>query len=195
MKLNLSNVKDARIFIVEGIAGSGKDTIQQELSTYFNKNNFLVYNFTEEELLFSWKHFWIKNMETHRIKYLHSLLDYCEELIRGSQKTVVILNRFHITYAIFSRYKKEAKDLYDKLVERLKSLPVHIFIGKLDLNEIEKRANHSERKEEIWRIHQQKRIKWANVNSLFELYKNEQETVFKIAKKQGIPYSFFELER
>jgi len=195
MKLDLTNIKNNRIFIIEGVAGSGKDTAQNELSKYFDKNNLLVYSFSEEELLFSWKHFWIENMEMHRIKYLHSLLDYCKKLIKEDTKTAIVFNRFHITYAIFSKYNNQAKKLYDTLISRLQSLPVHIFIGKIGMNEIEKRASHSERKEKIWRIHQQKRINSAEVNSLYELYKNEQETVFKIAKKQKIPYSIFEFKR
>jgi thymidylate kinase len=194
MKLNLPSIKDVRIFIIEGIAGSGKDTFQKNLSKYFDKNNFLVYTFSEEELLFSWKHFWIKNMEIYRINYFHSLLDYCEELINENRRNVIVLNRFHITYAIFSKYNQKTKKLYEKLVNRLKNLPVHIFIGKLSLDKIEQRARHPERKEKIWRIHQQKRVKLANVKSLAELYKNEQEIIFKIAQKQRIPYSIFELD-
>jgi len=195
MKLNLSEIKDKRIIVIEGIAGSGKDTIQQKLLDYYNKRNFTIYSFTEEELLFSWKHFWIKNVEIHRIKYLHSLLDYIEESIKSNSKNVFILNRFHITYAIFSSYNKEAKKLYDKLVERLRRLPVQIFIGKLNRSDIERRASHSERKEGIWKIHQQKRLKLAGVSSLLELYTKEQETIFKIAKKQGISYTTFQLKR
>ena len=195
MTLDLSKIKDARIFIIEGIAGSGKDTIQNELSQYFQENGFLVYNFSEEELLFSWKHYWIKNMEMHRIRYLLSVLNYCEELIKEDIRNVVVLNRFHITYPIFSDYGKDAKRLYKRLVDRLKRLPVHIFIGKLSLGEIEERVRHSERKERIWRIHQQRRIERAGVKSLFELYKTEQEIVFKIAEKQGLPYSVFEIRR
>lgn len=195
MNVDVSHINNARIFIFEGIAGSGKDTIQNELIEYFNKNNFLVYAFSEEELLFSWKHFWIKNIDMLRIQYLHSLLDYCEELLEKNEKTVVILNRFHITCAITSRYNDKPKKLYDKLIDRLRYLPVHTFIGKLSLDNIERRASHSERKEEIWRIHQQKRIRWANARSLFELYKDEQETAFKIIEEQGIPYSIFELDR
>lgn len=194
MKLDLSNIKDSKIFIIEGIAGSGKDTFQNELSEYFDKNNLLVYNFSEGELLFSWKHFWIKNMEMHRINYLHSVLDYCEELINKDRKTVVVLNRFHISYTILSKYNDKAKKSYDKLINRLKNLPVHIFLGSLDLCEIEKRASHFERKEKIWQIHLQKRINLANVSSLFELYKNEQEKIFYIAKKQEISYSIFKIK-
>ncbi|HLD06904.1 MAG TPA: hypothetical protein VJC16_05215 [Candidatus Nanoarchaeia archaeon] len=192
--VNIPYFKDKRIIIIEGIAGSGKNTIQERIKDRYNQEKFRVYDFSEEDLLFSWKHFWIENMEMHRIRYLHSLLDYCEKLIDGHTKTVIILNRFHITYAIVSEYRKEAKKLYDRLVDRLRGLPVHIFIGRLGLEDIEKRASHSERKDEIWRIHQQKRIKRSNVRSLSELYKNEQEAIFKIAEKQGIPYSVFEFK-
>ena len=133
-------------------------------------------------------------MEIHRMKYFHALLGYIEELIKNDSKNVFILNRFHITYALFSKYDKEAKELYDKLIERLKKLPVQIFIGKLNKSDIKRRASHSERKEMIWKIHQQKRLKLARVNSLPDLLIPEQETIFKIAKKQGISHTVFQLK-
>lgn len=192
MVLDFSEIEDKKIIIIEGISGSGKDTFQKQLTDKYNKKGFLVYDFSEEELLFSWKHFWIKNIEKYRIDYMHSLLDYCIELIKKNPKTVIILNRFHITNAIISKFDKQIKKQYHFLIERLKKLPVHIFIGKLSEPEIEKKSLHSERKG-IWEIHQQKRIENSKFNSLQELYKAEQKAVFTIAQKQGIPYTIFEL--
>ena len=182
----------SRIIIIEGIAGSGKDTFQKNLAEHSAKGGFIVYSFSEEELLFSWKHYWINNMESHRIRFLHSLLDYCEELIENP-KVVVILNRFHITYAIFSKFEKKAKKLYDRLVWRLSNLPVQIFVGKLSEENIGKRALHPERNDIVWRMHQDKRLQVSGFGTLTELYKEEQKTIFTIAEKQGIPYSIFYL--
>lgn len=184
-------VRENRIFIIEGVAGSGKDTFVNILKKQLGEKGCLVYDFSEGELLFSWKHFWIKGIDILKIKYLHSLLDYCEELIKDNPKTTIIFNRFHITYPLVSKYNKEAKLLYDRLINRLQNLPVHIFIGILTKEDIEKRASHSERKDKIWGLHQQKRLKFKKVDSLLELYTKEQEEIFKMVQKQGIPYSFF----
>ena len=192
MKMDIPNIKNKRIIIIEGIAGSGKSTFQKQFAQDYNKKGFLVYTFLEGELLFSWKHFWIKNIEKYRINYMHSLLDYCIELIKENPKTIITLNRFHITYAIISKFDKQAKKQYELLIERLKKLPVHIFIGKLSESEIEKKKPHSERKG-IWKIHQQKRLENSKFDSLEELYTTEQKLVFTIAQKQGIPYTIFEL--
>jgi len=195
MAIDISDLGNKRIIIIEGIAGSGKDTFQKQLSDHYTQKGFIVYNFSEEELLFSWKHFWIKNIEMHRIHYLHSLLDYCVKLIKENPKTIITLNRFHITYAIFSKFNRKAKKLYDVLMKRLRKLPVHIFIGKLEEREIQKRALHSERKEKIWKIHQKKRLKEFKFDSLLELYKAEQNIILKIAQKQKIPFSFIKVQK
>ncbi len=185
-------LKDKRIFIIEGIAGAGKDTLQKKLKTYYEKKGFAVYDFCEEELLFSWKHFWIKNLDLLKIEYMHRVLDCCIDLIKDPNN-LIILNRFHITYPLMAKFDKKAKEKYDLLITRLQNLPVHIFIGTLPSTKIEKRSAHNERKGKMWIAHRKKRLEHSGFKTLKQLYTSEQEKVFSAAKKQGINYSTFDI--
>src|SRR5215203_495702 len=46
-------IRDARVIIVEGIAGSGKDTFQTHLKKMLERRD--VYDYSEGEVLHSWK--------------------------------------------------------------------------------------------------------------------------------------------
>ena len=178
---------DERIIIIEGISGSGKDTLQKKLTDEYSEKGFIVYSFKEEELLYSWKHLWVENLDIIRIKYWHLLLSHFEELLED-EKTIIILNRFHISFKVFAKFDDEIKKEYFSLVKRLETFPIKIMILNVDEEEIEKRSAHVERKETIFQIHRKKRLEKAKVQTFKELYEKEQKEYVRIAEKQGLPY-------
>jgi thymidylate kinase len=194
MKLKSNLFKNEKIIIIEGITGSGKDSIQKNLDDEYAKKGFIVYSFSEEELLFSWKHLWIKNIDLVKIKYWHLLLDYIEELIKN-EKTMVILNRFHISFKAWAKFDKETRKEYDLLIKKLKKLPIKILILTIDKEEIETKANHIERKELVFQIHRKKRLEASGCKTFKELYDKEQKEYIRIAKNQRLPYEILEFRK
>lgn len=149
--------QDTRIFIIEGIAGAGKNTFHQILKEQLSDK--LIYDFAEEELLFTWKQAWIHNIDEMRLCFFENLLDYCEECLSENPNAVFILNRFHISYAIFhSQHSQEKQKRYDILLKRLKKLGAFVYVPILEQGDIEHRSVHGERIDPIWKKHLEKRL-------------------------------------
>ena len=182
--------KNVRIIIIEGVAGSGKDTLQKLLKEKFSGK--LVHDYSEGELLFSWKHARIKGMAKMRLRFMKAFLDYVEQVLKEEPKSIFFLNRFHLsTYmAHVSKDNKLKKD-YDKIVEHLRKLPVYILLLKLSPDEIEKRSAHVERPD-VWKKYQKFMVKKEGFSSRTERYMNEQKLMLKAAKKDKIPFSIID---
>jgi len=192
--INLPDLGENRIIVIEGIAGAGKDTIQSYLAEEYTKKGYLVYSFSEDELLFSWKHAWMKGIEEMRLDFMNYILDYCEKTLKENQKVVFILNRFHVSFSILAKFMDEnISRRYNQLIERIKSMPVYVCVPTLEKHQIEARSSHKERKEKAWTAHQQKRLETRGFNNLTEMYVWEQNQVLKLLKEQGIPYSLLKI--
>src|SRR5689334_20393865 len=72
-------VLDARVLVVEGVAGSGKDTFQSYLRKNLKGRD--VYDYSEGELLHSWKHFPIDGILRLRMKFLKLFVEYIRDTL------------------------------------------------------------------------------------------------------------------
>ncbi len=189
--MNIEIPKNARIIIIEGIAGSGKDTFQAILKEKLSDK--LVYNYSEEEVLFSWKHAGIPGIMKLRIEFMKIFINYMEQVLNDEPEAIFLLNRFHLsTYKAHISKDVKLRKEYDPILEHLKKLPVHIFILKLNPDEIEKRSMHAERPD-TWKKHQQEMIKKEGFSNGTERYLDEQEIIIEAAREQGIPFSVIKL--
>jgi thymidylate kinase len=178
---------DSRVLIIEGIPGSGKDTLQEYLKEKLKGRD--VYDYSEGELLHSWKHFPIEGILKFRVKFERLFVKYLKDIVSRDENAVFLLNRFHLsTYASIVVRQPELEKEYDETVKVLRTLPVHIFILQLDENEIEKRSLHSERSSVWQKLHQQMITKDGFRNRL-EKYISQQRLIIEAAKRQQIPYS------
>ena len=178
-----------KIFIIEGISGSGKTKTQNRLKELLKEK--LIYSFPEEELLFSWKHTQLKNISKLRIELMHSMLVHCEKIIKEHPDAVFIFDRFHISFLVLeSNHQKEIIDQYTLLIQRLRALPVHIYIPLADEEDMEAHISHHERSEEVWKLHLFEMLLQMGTKNLCEIYKKEQEMIKEIAAKQEIPHTF-----
>merc|ERR1712046_416742 len=92
-----------RIIIVEGVPGAGKDTlIRQLLANYTRAGIERVYPFGEEEMLFSWRHTWIKDIRDLRLELWNRTLDWFESEIRKDEQVRFVVNRFHISFHLYT---------------------------------------------------------------------------------------------
>src|SRR6266498_1645204 len=138
------NALDSRVLIIEGISGSGKDTFQTYLKKKLKGRD--VHDYSEGELLHSWKQFQIEGILELRVKFMKLFVNYVRDIVSRDENAVFLLNRFHLsTYAWTIIQQQKLGREYDEIIDILRILPVHVFILHLDENEIEKRSLHPER--------------------------------------------------
>ena len=175
---------DSRVLIVEGISGSGKDTFQTYLKKKLEGRD--VYDYSEGEVLHSWKQLQIEGIFELRIKFMKLFVNYARDIVSRDENAVFLLNRFHLsTYASTIIQQPKLKREYDEIISVLRMLPVHIFILQVDENEIEKRSLHPERSG-AWQKFQQQIVEKHGFRDRLE---RQQRLILKAAKRQQIPYS------
>jgi thymidylate kinase len=173
---------DSRVLIIEGISGSGKDTFQNYLKEKLKARD--VYDYSEGDVLHSWKQLQIKGIFKLRIKFMKLFVNYIREIVSRDENAVFLLNRFHLsTCGQQATLGRE----YDEMISVLRMLPVHIFILQVDENEMERRSLHPERSG-AWRKFQQQ-----IAGSFRERLERQQRLMLETAKRQQIPYSVIKL--
>jgi thymidylate kinase len=189
MKIHIPD--KARIIIIEGVAGSGKDTLQQLLKEQFK--NKTVYDYAEGDLLFNWKLARVKGVAKLRLTLLNYFSDFMSEVIKEESQSIFILNRFHLSnYMAHVSKDKSLKPQYEQIVKKLKKLPVHILLLQLSAEEIDRRSSHMERPKS-WKKYQKLMVKKEGFVNRVERYLNEQRLMLDEAKKDGLPYSIIHL--
>ena len=143
---------DSRVLIIEGVSGSGKDTFQTSLKKKLEDRD--VYDYSEGELLQSWKQLQIEGIFKLRVKFMKLFVNYIKDVVSREKNSVFLLNRFHLsTYVSTIIRQPKLEREYDEIINVLRTLSVHVFILQLDENEIEERSLHPERST-AWRKHQ-----------------------------------------
>jgi thymidylate kinase len=183
---------DSRVLIVEGISGSGKDTFQAHLKKMLKDRD--VYDYSEGEVLHSWKQFPIEGIVKLRVKFMKNFVNYVRDIVSQDENAVFLLNRFHLsTYAWTIIQQQKLGREYDEIVNVLRTLPVHIFILQLDENEIEERSLHPERSGGAWQKFQEQIVKKEGFRGRLERYVWQQRVMLEKAETQRIPYSVLKL--
>jgi len=181
--------KDKRIFIIEGIAGSGKTTFKTALRAHFKDRN--IYEFSEEELLLGWKHIHVPHMSVLRVQFFNTFLNYIEKKLTEEKNSIFIFERFHLSMKILEwEFESNFTDKYEAIVEKIRALPVFILIVKLELSEIKSRMCHRDRNKQ-WDIFVEEKLELRGFYNLEELSIDQQKQFFDRAKEQGIPFAAF----
>ena len=189
MDINLA--LDSPVLIIEGIAGSGKDTFQTYLKEKLKGRD--VYDYSEGEVLQSWKHLQIEGIFELRVKFMKLFVNYVRDVVSRDENAVFLLNRFHLSAYVFTIIQQpELEREYDEIINLLRTLPVHVFILQLDENEIEKRSLHPERSG-AWQKFQQQIVKREGFRGRLERYVLQQRLMLEKAEMQQIPYSVIRL--
>jgi thymidylate kinase len=179
---------DSRVLIIEGISGSGKDTFQTYLKKKLKGRD--VYDYSEGEVLHSWKQFQIEGILKLRVKFMKLFVNYVRKIVSRDENAVFLLNRFHLsTYAWTIIQQQKLGREYDEIINVLRVLPVHVFILHLDENEIEKRSLHPERSR-AWQKFQQHIVENYSFCDRLEI---QQKLILEAARRQQIPYSVIKL--
>ena len=189
MAIEINIPPNCRVLIIEGISGSGKNTFQKYLREKLDGSHLKPHDYSEGEVLHSWKHLQIKGIFKVRIKFMKLFVNHVKDVLSQDEKAVFLLNRFHLsTYVSTIIQEPKLKDEYDAIINVLRTLPAHVFILKLDEYDIEKRSLHSERCD-TWREHQEEIVKLEGFRDRLERYLWQQALILDLAKRQQIPYS------
>jgi thymidylate kinase len=189
--MNLDGALNSRVLIIEGISGSGKDTLQSYLKMKIKGRH--VYDYSEGELLQSWKQLQIEGILKLRIEFMKLFVNYVKDTVSRDDNVVFLLNRFHLsTYVSTVFQQPKLKKEYDEMICVLRTLPVHIFILKLDETEIELRSSHPERST-AWQQHQKQIVKKEGFRDTLARHVWQQQLILDTAEKQQIPYSVIKL--
>jgi thymidylate kinase len=182
---------DSRVLIIEGISGSGKDTLQARLKKKLRERD--VYEYSEGELLQSWNQLQIEGIFKLRIKLMKLFVHYVKDVLSREENAVFLLNRFHLSaYVMTIIPQPKLKREYDEIVDVLRTLPVHVFVLQLNEDEIEKRSLHPERSV-AWQRFQEQIVKRDGFRNRLERYIWQQRLMLEAAERQQIPYSVMEI--
>ena len=188
------NALDNRVLIIEGISGSGKDTFQTYLKKKLKGRN--VHDYSEGELLWSWKHQQIKDIFKMQIRLMRNFLDYVAVTLERDDKALFLLNRFHLsTYTMYMTGITEQATLereYNMVIKALRALPTHVFLLQLMEDEMEVRSSHPERGG-AWRRFQQHILEREGFGNFVKRNVTLQKAMIETAIRQKIPFSIFRL--
>jgi thymidylate kinase len=183
---------DSRVLIIEGISGSGKDTFQAYLKEKLKGR--VVYDYSEGELLYSWKHSQIDGICELRIKFMKLFVNHVRDILTQDETAVFLLNRFHLSAYVWTVARQpELKTEYEAIINILRTLPVHVFILQLDENEIEKRTLHPERSGAWFQKYRQQMVTKDGFRDKLDRYIWQQKLMLEKAETQQIPYSVIKL--
>jgi hypothetical protein len=174
-----------RIYVVEGVPGSGKDILVRKTVRRYADRILHVYD--EGDSLLSWKHFWFERIEELRLGVAEALLSYVERVLATDAGTKVILNRFHISLALMGSPDLPACPRYRTIVERLRRANAKVVVAWLDGDEMAARARHTERGL-AWKVFLQSRLMSAGSASVSEIYLRQQERILALLEAQSLPY-------
>jgi hypothetical protein len=185
---------DSRVLIIEGISGSGKDTFQKYLKSKLHSR--VVHDYSEGELLWSWKHQQIKDIFKMQIQLMRNFLDYVAATLERDDKALFLLNRFHLsTYSMYTTEITEQATLereYDMVIKALRALPTHVFLMQLMEDEMEVRSSHPERGV-AWHKFQQHIIEREGFGNFVKRNVTLQKAMIETALRQNIPFSLLQL--
>jgi thymidylate kinase len=191
----LDNIlSSSRVIIIEGISGSGKDTLQKYLKSKLRSR--VVHDYSEGEFLWSWKHQQIKDIFKMQIRLMRNFLDYVAMALERDDKALFLLNRFHLsTYTMYTTGITEQATLereYNMVIKALRALPTHVFLLQLMEEEMEARSSHPERGV-AWRRFQQHILEREGFGNFVKRNVALQKAMIETATRQNIPFSILRL--
>jgi thymidylate kinase len=191
----LDNIlSSSRVIILEGISGSGKDTFQRYLKSKLRSR--VVHDYSEGELLWSWKHQQIKDIFKMQVRLMRNFLDHVALTVQRDDKAIFLLNRFHLsTYTMYAKGITDNATLYreyNMVVKALRALPTHVFLMQLMEAEMEARSAHPERGL-AWHQFQQHILQREGFGSFVKRNTILQKAMIKTAIRQNVPFSILRL--
>lgn len=184
-------VSEARVIVIEGISGAGKDTFQKYLKSKLRDR--VVHDYSEGELLLSWNQRPIKDIFKLQVRLMKNFINYAADTINRDERVVFLLNRFHLsTFTMGVTEQPKLEREYNITLKKLRTLPTHVFILQLMEEEIESRSSHPERGA-AWHKFQQHILAREGFQNFVKRNALLQKAMVETAIRQQIPFSILRL--
>jgi hypothetical protein len=177
--LGVAKTRIPRTFIIEGIPGSGKDTLTDTLLKLLHQDMRPVYHYSEKALGFSYTHWFWPGTTQARLSLMEAALDFVKEESQRHSQAVFVFNRFHLSLAasLEQTPRDPAATLgYYQLLERLRRMSVLVLLLELEQWKLDS-VLHPERvrRELVWKLLLTRRLAESPYSTFQDLYKAEQE--------------------
>jgi hypothetical protein len=179
------------LYIVEGVAGSGKDTLCRQLLEALRPEERRVLAFSEDAVLATWLYYFVPGIHEVRLDLDDRLVAYAAETLQRDPDAAFLLNRFHVSHAVWRRELHADPSLearHDRLVDAMRQLPVRIFQTLLPEVNADQRTGHVERREVAWQRFLEERIAYHGDASSGQSYLAQQQAMTQILERDGLPY-------
>jgi hypothetical protein len=179
------------IYIVEGVAGSGKDTLVSRIVHSLEPERRRVLAFPEEAVLATWLYYFVPGIHEVRLDLAERMVAYMHDTLANDPDAAFVLNRFHVSYAVWRAELKADAALearHQRLVESMRSLPLRIFQTLLPEANADARASHLERRDRAWEAFLAQRVAYHGETSAGQSYLAQQEAMSGILQRDGLPY-------
>lgn len=180
------------VYIVEGVAGAGKDTLVHQLVTALQPEARPVLLWSESAVLASWHHYYVPGIDELRLDLAEHLVHHIATTLREAPESVFVFNRFHVSHAVWRIEKQNntpaLQARHRALVAQLRQLPVRIFHPYLAAGEAAARTSHSERQERAWLNFLERRARDMGQRSPADLYLAQQQLMADILDQDRLPY-------
>ncbi len=179
-------------FIVEGVAGSGKDTLVQQVVAALQPDRRSVLAWDEAAVMASWHHYYLPGIDRLRLDLTGAILDEVAAARHREPDTAFVFNRFHVSHAVWRAERgNTAADLearHHALVGRLAALGAVVLHPVLDPGEFDARTRHIERREAAWSLFLERRMRDMACTTPGQMYAAQQRMLQDVLARDGLPF-------
>jgi thymidylate kinase len=184
------------IYVIEGVAGSGKDTLCAQLVEALKPKSRRVLVFPEEAMLASWLHYFVPGIHEQRLDLADRMLDYVEDLMGRDPEASFVFNRFHVSYAVWRHeHGVDLEARHERLITRMQQLPLLVVQAMLPEQDADTRSSHIERRELAWQRFLEDRIAFHGQSSAGQSYLDQQVAMSEIIARDALPNRQVEVRR
>ena len=181
----------AAIYIIEGVAGSGKDTLCDQIVRSLQPEERRVLVFSEEAVLATWLYYFVPGIHELRLDLVERLLDHAEAVLSRDPDAAFVFNRLHVSHAVWRQEHNADPALEERhrsVVRALAALPVQIFQAVIGEDEAVSRTSHIERRELAWRKFLEERVGFLADANPGTSYLRQQAAMTQVLERDGLPY-------
>ena len=148
--------------------------------------------FPEEAVLATWLYYFVPGIHETRLDLTERLVAYMHETLAQDPDAAFVLNRFHVSHAVWRAELKAdvpaLEERHRRLVESMRALPLRIFQTLLPETNADARASHIERRDRAWEVFLAQRVAYHGEASAGQSYLSQQDAMSAVLHRDALPY-------